>query len=180
VQPAHQIRTGLVDWSKCDACCFSFRPFDRPLCFCRGRKGASLQTAKCHRWSQPRCGPTLCSSQPKCGPTLSTGPPRPDPWLQRPLQIWRRLICGDLKGSGVPYPLVLAPFHPLSSEWSLLIFTSGPFWFLDHYGAGLSASTKIWRVGVIRTATHCYKGGRPLRTARSRNASRAAIHVRSR
>src|SRR5882672_4892820 len=38
----------------------ALRPFDRPLCFCQRRKGASLQTATCHRSSQPRCGPTLC------------------------------------------------------------------------------------------------------------------------
>jgi hypothetical protein len=52
--PAHHRRTGLVDWSKCDAFCFGLRPFDRPLCFCLRRKGASLQTATCHRSSQPR------------------------------------------------------------------------------------------------------------------------------
>jgi len=69
VRPSHHRKNGgLVDWSKCDAFCFGLRPFDRPLCFCQRRKGASLQTATCHR-----------SSQPKCGPTLSAGPPRPDP-----------------------------------------------------------------------------------------------------
>src|ERR1700716_410732 len=59
---------------------------------------ASLQTATCHR-----------SSQPSCGPTLSAGPPRPDPSLRRSIQVWRRLICGDLKGlletvRGCPMP----------------------------------------------------------------------------
>jgi hypothetical protein len=84
---------GLVDWSKCDAFCFGLWPFDRPVCFCQRRKGASLQTATCHR-----------SSQPSCGPTLSAGPPGSDPSLRRSVQVWRRLICGDLRKSSRGMP----------------------------------------------------------------------------
>ena len=87
------------EWSKHDPICFGFGPFDRPLCFCRRRKGASLQTATCHR-----------SSQPRCGPTLSAGPPRSDPKLRRSIQAWQRI------GAGMPpayvcivsYPAILA------------------------------------------------------------------------
>ena len=57
------------------------------MCFCPRRNGASLQAATCHRSSQPRCDPTF---------RRSAGQVRRHPQLQRSIQIWRRLICGDL------------------------------------------------------------------------------------
>lgn len=47
-------KNGGCRWSKCDAFCFGFRRFDRPVYFCRRCKGAQVQTATCHRSSQPR------------------------------------------------------------------------------------------------------------------------------
>jgi hypothetical protein len=61
-RPAHHVRTGLINWGKCNAFCVGIMPFDGSLCFCERRcKRASCQIATRHRSSPPGCDPELHS-----------------------------------------------------------------------------------------------------------------------
>jgi hypothetical protein len=101
-EPAHRVRAELIDWRKCNAVCLGTMAFDRSLCFsARCRKRTSCQIATCHRSSQRSCDPKLRHSgwcadlSRRLRSGWSAYRPRRPSCLRRPIQVWRRLICGQ-------------------------------------------------------------------------------------